>query len=139
MAGIVIPILRKATFDFSYLSGGEQYNRIIHNALGVVPFSECTLMVRVHTNSAQTNGQINIILRDVDPSPNDSQDFVIDSTDYLSQSVNSTDAAPKLLKTTSTSSPGPYLRVIVQGKNTGGAGPVTNVMTLSADLVARAT
>lgn len=97
MSGTLIPILRKESFDFSYLAGSGTETVVLQRAVEVVGYTSARLLVRVHDNKLSAAGQ-SIKVRAVPtfPSPLDPAEFTRTQTDELAVSMTQSTSAPVL-------------------------------------------
>jgi hypothetical protein len=51
MAGIIIPILKKQTFDYTFLGTSSSSTLVLHSALKTMPYKSARLLLRVHSVS----------------------------------------------------------------------------------------
>ena len=138
---VLIPVLRRRTFDFSFVANGTTFSTIVLPALAIAPFSSVMLLVRTHKLTITNAGVgFTVNLFEVDPSPDDGADFIVAGSAFLTSTViDSSVTAPRLTKDTGAGTPpGPYLRVVVTGEMpVGGPGGSKMVASLSADLLCR--
>jgi len=95
---VIIPVIPKTVIENSFLVSPATYETIYKNAVDVIPYSSIILMARLHRVDADADATVEIILRDVNPSPEDGQDFVDTSADFLSVTIDHGDSPPQLYK-----------------------------------------
>jgi hypothetical protein len=135
--GDLINLLPKTVYEGGYLSGASPltFETIIKPAIDVISYSSFLVMLRLHSKSADPAAAVSILLREVDPSREDGQDFVI-TAPVLTVGVTAASSAPSLVKSSVIANPGPYLRCIVSllGSTTAN-GKAT--FEISADMICR--
>lgn len=131
--GVLVPLMPKTDYDFGWTLG-LTYDQIVVDKLYTVGFSHAVLLLRLHSRDAASSTSAEVLLLDIDPSDEDGQNFVVDTT-FLSVSVTEGTTVPKLIKSPVGLSPGPCLRAIVRGKGPSVAGKA--MYTISADLLLR--
>ena len=132
--GVLVPILRYREFNLGFLGSGSTTEIALEKAIPISPFTVIGLSLRVHAaDIGASPGQFEIILRAVNPSPADGQDFEgsdLGSSDAVT--ANTTPPALLDLQTIITNPQAPFLRPVLKatGPNSGNLYAV-----LSADLV----
>ena len=118
MTGIIVPVLEKRIFEYSYL-GNSPANQdvVISPAVDVGAWYRVRLVVLVHQINV-TSGNFVFKLQHTFPSEQDRQEFV-DPTDFLT-TANITNTSPNI-KTISGTDPQGYLKIILRA-NQGTAG-----------------
>lgn len=112
MAGIIVPILEKRMFDFSYLGSSPAYQEVvIQPHVDVGAWYRVRIVVRVHGITA-TSGNFTFKLQHALPSSDDSQEFIDATSDFLTTSAI-TDASPNI-KTASATDPQAYLKILLR-------------------------
>lgn len=111
MSGKVITILRKQTFDYTFLGASASETVTLHKALPVRPYYYYWLGLRVHNINIQT-GNFVLGLPNTLPYSQDPQEFTQTGTPTLQLTVSSAATAPSLL-IDSGSNLGPYLKIIL--------------------------
>ena len=106
MAGIIVPIIEKRIFEYSFLGGAATQDVVLHPA------------VDVHQITA-TSGNFVIKLQHTFPTEHDRQEFV-DTTDFLT-TASITNASPNI-KTITGTDPQGYLKVLLRATQGGTSG-----------------
>jgi hypothetical protein len=76
MAGILVPILKKTRYDYTFLTSAGAQSVVLHRALNVVPYKFGRLLVRVHRVTMVSTAQnIAFDCFGTDPSDEDPQEF----------------------------------------------------------------
>lgn len=131
MSGIIVPIVDKRIFEYSYLGGAATQDIVLHPAVDVGNWYRVRAVVLVHQITA-TSGNFVVKLQHTFPSENDRQEFV-DTTDFLA-TASITGASPNI-KTISGTDPQAYLKVLLRA--TQGTANHTLYAELSVYLVLR--
>lgn len=151
MAGIIVPVLEKRIFEYSFLTSGAEQDVVIHPAIDVGAWYRVRLVVLVHQLTAVSTGagagaHFKFLMFHTFPSENDRQLFQnADSGDeFLATpeivssggvgspgNVTSTDN----IRTQSATDPQAYLRLVLRAKQN--ATPTTLYGEFSAYLVLR--
>jgi hypothetical protein len=76
MAGIIIPIISKTVFDYSFLASGTSRNVVLAPAIDVSQFKSSRLLVRVHDRSINGDAKLEVILKEALPSNEDTAEFL---------------------------------------------------------------
>ena len=139
MAGVIVPILAKTAYDFSFLGASASQSVVLHRALNVVPYRLGILLVRVHASTTTDTGQTIVLgCYGTDPHSDDPQEFTEASGSQMSITLtgNSASTAAGYLGSTIKDGLGfPYLKVSLQfNQSTSGA---RLYIELSADLQLR--
>lgn len=111
MSGIIVPVLNKQIFEFSFLGTGADQDVVLHPAIDVGAWFRVRLVVRVHQITA-TSGNFTFKLQHTLPSDEDRQEFVDTSADFLTTG-NITSASPNI-KTISGTDPQAYLKLVLR-------------------------
>ena len=105
------------------------------NAIPISPYTVIGLSIRAHAIDIGASGKFEFLLKAVNPSPEDGQDFV-GTTLATSNSVNENTQPPELIELSSviTNPQAPFMRVILRG-----TGPSSGNLyaVLSADITAK--
>lgn len=116
---MLLPVLEKRIFEFSYLTSGSQ-DVVIHPAVDVSSFYRVRIIVRIHSLTIGAGGgKFNFKLQHTLPSDSDPQEFT-NTTDFLTTS-DITSSSPNIQTVTGTD-PQAYLKIILratQGTNSG--------------------
>jgi len=136
VSGIVVPVLTYQAFNLSFLSGGATEEVVIANAIPVAPYTLVGLSVRVHEITVDAGGSFQFLIRAVNPSSRDGQDFVggeLGST--TATEIDNGTTAPALVELSSIvkNPQSPNIRVVLKGTGPSSAGKLYAI--LSADLV----
>ena len=110
MSGIIVPIVEKRIFEFSYLGPSASQDVVLHPAVDVGAWYRVRIVVLVHQITA-TSGNFVVTLQNTFPSEHDRQEFV-DTAGFLS-TASITTASPNI-KTISGTDPQGYLKVILR-------------------------
>lgn len=110
MSGIMVPVLEKRIFEYSYLGTAATQDVVINPAVDVGAWYRVRLVVLVHQISA-TSGNFIFKLQHTFPTEQDRQEFV-DTTDFLT-TANITNASPNI-KTISGTDPQGYLKILLR-------------------------
>lgn len=94
MSGVIIPVLDKKIFEFSFLAAGAQ-DVVLQPAIETAGFYRVRLLVRVHALnvSGGTPSNFDFKLQHTLPSDSDPQEFTDTSSDFQSP-VNSRSLVP---------------------------------------------
>lgn len=138
MAGIIVPVLKKTPYDYSFLAAAPASQSIVlHRALNVVPYKFGRLLVRVHSSTMNDSSQtISFDCFGTDPSSEDPQEFTDTSAQLgVTLTGSSSTVAAGYLGTDTQTDLFPYLKVMVTfSQSTSGA---RFYIELSADLLLR--
>lgn len=110
MSGIIVPVLEKRIFEYSYLGTAATQDVVINPAVDVGAWYRVRLVVLVHQISA-TSGNFIFKLQHTFPTEQDRQEFV-DTTDFLT-TASITNASPNI-KTISGTDPQGYLKILLR-------------------------
>lgn len=110
MSGIMVPVLEKRIFEYSYLGTAATQDVVINPAVDVGAWYRVRLVVLVHQISA-TSGNFVFKLQHTFPTEQDRQEFV-DTTDFLT-TASITNASPNI-KTISGTDPQGYLKILLR-------------------------
>ena len=134
MAGQIIPLFSRRTFDFSKLQGSQTIPVPIVKAVDVSQYTQATLEVRVHSMTISGgSAYIRVKLYTTAPSAEDpGRDFVYGSAVATTSNLSSSNTAPTLLVAQVSSGFGGMLAVAVEGEQPG-----SPVVSLTADLSAQ--
>ncbi|NJK32068.1 MAG: hypothetical protein HC927_06420 [Deltaproteobacteria bacterium] len=132
--GILVPIIPKTGFDYSFLDGGQSETVVLARAISTVPFYYGSLWIRVHNIRCTIATSVDIEAYETAPSIYDQQPFVM-SSPLLSIDIAST-SAPSLQTTGDASPLPPFLLISFTARDTTG---VTELFfEISIDLLLRA-
>ncbi|MCB9705164.1 MAG: hypothetical protein H6711_25030 [Myxococcales bacterium] len=137
MSGILVPILPKQRFDFTWLSSSASKSIVLHTALNVVPYYYLRFALRLHAASTSPlTGTQSVVLAGygTDPSSEDPAEFTKSSA-ALSVTLNSSSSIPSLNSATA-SDPDPFLKIMLTFTQTSSTGAPFWV-ELSADMIGR--
>lgn len=137
MSGVIVPIIPKQRFDYSFLLADVDKSVVIHKALNVIPYKTGRLMVRVHSIDMSTGQDLTITAFGVNPSPDDPQDFVDSSYTAMTVNLDESNSDGDLTSTTD-SNLYPYLKIQITFSQDA-TGSTTLFAELSADLLLRDT
>lgn len=132
MPGIIVPVLEKRIFEYSYLGSNAAQDVVINPAIDVGAWFRVRLVVLVHQISAMT-GRFNFKLQHTFPNDQDRQEF-IDTTDFLT-TANIDNASPNI-KTITGTDPQAYLKILLRATQ-GASGGDELYAEFSAYLVLR--
>lgn len=107
---MILPVLDKRIFEFSYLGNSATQDVVIQPAIPVHDFYRVRLIVRVHSITA-TTGNFVFKLQHTLPSEQDPQEFT-DTTDFLT-TASITNASPNI-KTVTGTDPQAFLKLILR-------------------------
>lgn len=111
MSGVIVPVLEKRVFEYSYLGASPAFQDVVINpAVDVGAWYRVRLVVLVHQISA-TTGNFVFKLQHTFPMDQDRQEF-IDTTDFLA-TASITNASPNI-KTISGTDPQGYLKILLR-------------------------
>lgn len=117
MAGIIVPIVEKRIYEFSFLGSSATQDVVLHPALDVGAWHRARLVVLVHQYSA-TSGSFDVLAQHTFPSELDRQEFVISGSNFLSLTLSAT---PNLQASTPGTDPQAYLKILLRAtQGTGG-------------------
>lgn len=136
MDSVIINILPKRVFDFTYLANSASKEIVIQPAIETVSYYRVRLIVRVHSLKINTGvGQtIYFLLQNTLPSEEDTADFTDTASSFLSVPITTT--SPNVTSGTATD-PHAFLKIVVQGAQGSTSGGVALNAELSAVLVLR--
>lgn len=132
MSGIIVPVVEKRVFEFSFLGNGGVQEVVLHPAIDVGAWYRVRMVILTHQITA-TSGNFVFALRHAFPFEQDRQEFGISGTDFLATSSITT--SPPNLTTTSQVDPSAYLKFVL--KATQGTSGNTLYGEFSAYLVLR--
>lgn len=132
MSGIIVPVVEKRVFEFSFLAGTPQ-EVVLHPAIDVGAWYRVRMVILTHQITA-TSGNFVFALRHAFPSEQDRQEFGIPGTDFLATAAITT-STPNNLTTVSQVDPSAYLKFVL--KATQGTPGDTLYGEFSAYLVLR--
>ena len=134
MSGIIIPVLDKRIFEFSFLGTSGTQDVVLQSAIDVSSFYRVRLLVRVHSITA-TTGNFAFKLLHTLPSDSDPQEFTISSggSEFLTL-TGITSASPNI-KTATATDPQAFLKLVLTA--TQGTSGNTLYGEFSAVLVGR--
>ncbi len=90
MNGILIPVLDKKRFEYSYLAAGSSQEVILVPAINLAEYDWAQLWVRVHERNMVAGAQrIRLELRSTLPSADDPREFITSGAGVLSVDVTS--------------------------------------------------
>ena len=126
MAGIIVPIIEKRIFEYSFLGGAATQDVVLHPAVDVGSWYRARgggddhrrHVALVHQITA-TSGNFVIKLQHTFPTEHDRQEFV-DTTDFLT-TASITNASPNI-KTITGTDPQGYLKVLLRATQGGTSG-----------------
>lgn len=119
MSGIIIPVVQKRTFEYSYLSGTGTQDVVLHPGVDVSAWYYAKILVLVHKIDA-VSGSFAVRLQHSFPTDDDRQEFVISSSDFLAVSSISS-ASPNIKASSTGSDPHAYLKMLLTAtQGTGG-------------------
>ena len=118
MAGIIVPIIEKRIFEYSFLGGAATQDVVLHPAVDVGSWYRGRAVALVHQITA-TSGNFVIKLQHTFPTEHDRQEFV-DTTDFLT-TASITNASPNI-KTITGTDPQGYLKVLLRATQGGTSG-----------------
>ncbi len=135
-SGIVIPILRYTAINWSSVTGATE-DLVIVDRVPVAPFTKIGLSARLHKTRLATNTTMQFIVRGINPSDEDSQDFVWGTDLGSTAQITTSTTAPRVEQLTTIISDvqQPMIRVIL--RTIIGAASGVNIAWWSADLVVR--
>lgn len=137
MAGTIIPVFTKRTFDFSNLGSSATAEYVMVKSLDVSQWTSVSLWIRVHSNSiAPDDAEIQVVVYPTDPSAEEPSVDFVDSDTYAYYAVQKSTAAPGLLGLNISSISDGFVRISVKGVQ--GSTPGTSSADLSVDVVAKA-
>lgn len=112
MPGIIIPVLEKRIFEFSFLSTSGSQQVVLQPAIDVSGFYRVRLLVRVHNLNLSGTSNFDFKLQHTLPSDSDPQEFTDTSSDFLAI-TNITSASPNI-KTATATDPQAYLKLLLK-------------------------
>jgi len=131
--GIIVPILDYTEFNYAWATGATE-EQVIADRIPVAPFTKIGLSVRLHRRTIGTGGSFQFIIRGINPSAKDGQDYVFPTDLASTPTVVTTTTVPTVLQlsTLITDPQQPMIRVILRT-----IGPSAGAMfaIFSADLV----
>ncbi len=138
MSGTTQSVITKRTFDFSKLQSGQTQEIPLCRAIDVTGAKQIDLVVRVHSKTITSTGQIDVNVQGVSltgEEPN--TDFILygaggSITTLATVSMTTSLTAPFLLVSSLSAPWGPMIRVLLKGT---GATSATIQAALSIDLI----
>lgn len=138
MAGIIIPLFGKRTFDFSNLGASGTAEYVMVKALDLSQWTDVSLWIRVHSNGTEAGGEIQVIAHPTAPSVEDpAVDFVATGTS-VSYTIDESTPSPGLLGVGMSAVSSPAVQISVKGVQNSGPPLVAIVAELSVEIVAKA-
>jgi hypothetical protein len=133
MSGIIVPILPYTEYNYNWAVGVTE-ELIIADNIPVAPFTKIGLSVRVHRRTIATGGSFQFVVRGINPSSRDGQDFVFATDLGSTPTITTATATPGLLQLSSliVDPQHPMIRVVLRIVGPTAAGACFAV--LSADL-----
>lgn len=115
MAGIIVPIVEKRIFEFSFLGSTATQDVVLHPALDVGAWFRVRLVVLVHQYSV-ASGSFSVLAQHTFPSELDRQEFVVSSTgdEFIDYPITAT---PNLQSASATDPQG-YLKILLRADQT---------------------
>jgi hypothetical protein len=138
MSGVILRILNKQRFEYSYLAPGATQDIILQPAINVGMFYRAQMIVRVHERSFLGAGQLmRLFAFNTVPSCEDPREFTDETSPFLQVDVTSLApiGVPGIVSATA-SDPGASLKVVLRASQ-GTASSSTLYAELSAVLVLR--
>lgn len=136
MTGIIVPVLEKKIFEFSFLGNGQSQDVVLLPAIDVGAWFRVRLVVRVHQiNTA--SGNFSFKLQNTLPSDEDRQEFTDDTSSFLTLSGITAGSLPPNIKTVSGTDPQAYLKFSITATQVTAGDPLYG--EFSAVLVLRET
>ena len=112
MAGLIIPILDKRVFEFSFLGASPAAQDVVlHPAVDITAFYRVKLLVRVHSITA-TTGNFQFRFYNTFPSEQDPQEFT-DST-AVGTAASITTASPNIVVANTTTDAQAFLKIVLR-------------------------
>lgn len=111
MSGIIVPIVEKRIFEFSFLGAAGVQEIVLHPAIDVGAWYRVRMVILTHQISA-TSGNFIFALRHAFPFEQDRQEFGITGSDFLATSGITT--SPPNLTTVSQVDPSAYLKFVLK-------------------------
>lgn len=133
--GVIVPVLTKTRFDYSYLAASASQTVILQPEICTVGYYYFQLIVRVHERSFAGSQTVVVSLYNVLPSSEDPREFSSPTTTY---NITITGASPSSVPgilSLSGSDPGAYMKLVLTASQP--IGPGTLYAELSAALVLR--
>lgn len=134
-SGVILPILQKTRFEYSYLAVSASQAVIIQPAIDTSPFYYYQLIVRVHERSFSGSQTIQLALASTLPSEEDPREFSASAASTITITGASPASVPGILSVSGTD-PGAFLKFTLTATQQGGAAG-TLYAELSAVLVLR--
>lgn len=135
MQGIIVPILPYTTYNFGQLTTTTE-EVVIADNIPVAAFSKIGLSLRQHKKNLGTGHSFQFIIRAINPSSEDGQDFVNTTTPVGSTATITGSGSAALLELAAglvTLGSHPMVRVVMAVVAGGSAGAIFGIF--SADLV----
>ena len=111
MPGVIIPILDKRVFEFSFLGNAATQDVVLHPAVDIISYLKVKVLVRVHSITA-TTGNFQFRLFNTFPSEQDPQEFT-DST-AVGSATSITTASPNIVVANSTTDAQAFLKIVLR-------------------------
>jgi len=120
MAGIIVPVIEKRAFEYSYLAGGTTQEVVLHPAIDVGAWYRVKIVVLRHQCDTQS-GNFTFSLWHTFPTEEDRQEFV-SSSSWLATSAITSGSGDNLQASSTGTDPHGYLKMILtadQSSTTG--------------------
>ncbi len=134
MNGVIVPVMKKTRFEYSYLGGNTSQSVIIEPEISFSSFYYYQLIVRVHERSFAGSQTITLGLYDTLPSDEDLREFSAATTTSFVTITGAVPSVPGILSVSGTD-PGAYKKLLLTASQPIVAG--TLYAELSAVLVLR--
>lgn len=141
MDTVIVPVLSKSRFDYSFLGTGASETVELVRALNIAPFYRVQLIVRIHSLTLDlTNpGSFTFDLVNTLPSEEDSREFSADpsAASFIAVTINSASPAAPVIVSGTASDPGAFLKLSLTANQSGAAAGVNLYGEFSAVVLGR--
>lgn len=111
--GILIPVLDKTRFEYSYLTSGTSETIQISKQINVIPFYRVQLIITIHALTVSAGQTWSFNLSNTMPSESDPRDLSENptATQFLTVTLNASTPAAPVVVSGSATDPGAFLKV----------------------------
>lgn len=111
MAGVIIPILEKRTFEYGYLGAAATQDIVLHPAVDVTSYFRVKLMVRIHAITAST-GNFQFRFFNTFPSEQDPAEFT--EVAAAGSAISISAASPNIVVANTTTDTMAFLKIVLR-------------------------
>lgn len=123
--GILIPVLDKTRFEYSYLTAAQSQTIQISRQINVVPFYRVQLIVTIHALTISAGQTWNFNLSNTMPSESDPRDLSENpsGTQFMTVTLNTSTPPAPVVVSGSATDPGAFLKVWLQANQDAASAP----------------